>query len=129
MFYPLPMPLSEHERRLLAEMEEALSLDDPRLVLTLTGEPISPIRNKIIAGGTLFLAGLAVLFGGLIAKLTVVGVLGFIVALSGVLLIVASLSSPAARLPRGNGAKGVSAPRKSFNDRLQERWDERDLNS
>ena len=68
MFYPLPMPLSEHERRLLAEMEEALSLDDPRLVLTLTGEPISPIRNKIIVGATLFLAGLAVLFGGLIAK-------------------------------------------------------------
>ncbi|MFM8694807.1 MAG: DUF3040 domain-containing protein, partial [Actinomycetota bacterium] len=28
------MPLSEHEKRLLAEMEEALAADDPRLIST-----------------------------------------------------------------------------------------------
>jgi len=31
------MPLSEHEERLLAQMEEQLAKDDPRLVSTLTG--------------------------------------------------------------------------------------------
>jgi len=31
------MPLSEHERRLLAQMEEALAVDDPRLVSAMSG--------------------------------------------------------------------------------------------
>ena len=31
------MPLSEHERRLLAQMEEALAADDPRLVSAMSG--------------------------------------------------------------------------------------------
>ena len=37
------MPLSDHEKKLLAEMEEALAADDPRLLSTFSGK--TPSRS------------------------------------------------------------------------------------
>ena len=68
------MPLSEHERKLLAQMEEAFIADDPRLVSTLTGTRLYPGRNRVIKGVSLIFPdcqdhsrrnfGLLDLFGG-----------------------------------------------------------------
>ena len=80
------MPLSDREKRLLEEMEAALLTEDPRLVSALSSKaPVSPSRNRIMVGGGLVLLGLITLFGGLISQITPVGILGFIIALSGVI--------------------------------------------
>lgn len=116
------MALSDRERRLLAEMEAALATDDPRLESRLGGSTLAPARPRLVLGASLTLLGIAIIFGGLISKTTPVGVLGFLVALAGVLTLirsVAALGSSAVARPKG--------ARKSINDRLQERWDRRNF--
>jgi hypothetical protein len=117
------MALSEHERKLLAQMEEALSADDPRLVSTLTGTRLYPGRNRVLAGVGLSIVGLATIFGGLIAKLTPVGILGFVIALTGVILAISALSGVSAlRAPKGKkNGKG------KLNSRLEDRWERRNF--
>jgi hypothetical protein len=41
-YYSDAMPLSDEEKRLLAEMEAALAVDDPKLVSTLSGKVRTP---------------------------------------------------------------------------------------
>lgn len=118
------MALSDRERRLLAEMEAALASDDPRLQSTLAGGDTATILRKApggaLAGLALIVAGIGILFAGLISQVAPVGVAGFIVALTGVLFALRALSQKGlttkARTPRARG---------NFSDRLQQRWDER----
>ena len=115
------MPLSDRERRLLAEMEAALATDDPRLESRLAATTLAPARPRILLGASLTFAGIAIIFAGLIAKATLIGVLGFIVALVGVLALIRSIGALGSRTVR---PKGV---RKSFGARLEERWDRRNF--
>jgi hypothetical protein len=123
LFYCGPMPLSDREKRLLEEMEAALLTEDPRLVSALSSKrPVSPSRNRIMLGAGLLLLGLVItLFGGLIAQVTPIGILGFIIALSGVITAISSFSSisPMARGPRKKSS------RSSLSARLEQRWDNR----
>jgi hypothetical protein len=116
------MALSDRERRLLAEMEAALASDDPRLQSTLAGSGTQTLIKKapgsLLAGAGLILSGIAILFGGLIAQLTPLGVAGFIVALAGLLMVIRSLSVKGPRVVR---------PSRSLNNRLQDRWDRRNF--
>ena len=112
------MALSDHEKRMLQEMEAALLTEDPKLFSALSGDARPLRRNRIIVGLSLLLLGTATLFGGLIAKLTPIGVLGFVIALTGVIAILSSLTSQS---PRLKGARKGSA----LGSRLEERWDER----
>ena len=68
------MALSDRERRLLAEMEEALATDDPRLESRLAATTMTASRPRILLGVSLTLGGIAILFGGLVAKATPIGV-------------------------------------------------------
>jgi len=127
LFYSIHMPLSEHERRLLAQMEEALAADDPRLVSTMSGAS-GVSRNRIGLGVALVIAGLAILFGGLIAQITIVGLGGFLTALTGSILIFRAVTAPGALVsvaPKGSGK--APRARKKLGDRLQDRWDQRNF--
>lgn len=115
------MSLSDRERRLLAEMEAALATDDPRLESRLTGSTLTPTKPRLLLGALSIFAGLAILFTGLISKTTPLGVAGFLVALTGVILVLRSLSSISLRAPRTTGA------RTSLSQRLEERWNRRDF--
>ena len=114
------MALSDRERRLLAEMEAALASDDPRLQSTLSGGDTATLIRKapgsLLLGIGLILSGIAILFTGLIAQIAPLGVLGFIVALVGLLMALRSLSIKGPR---------VAKPSRSLGDRLQDRWDRR----
>jgi len=110
------MPLSDHEKRMLQEMEAALMTEDPRLVSALSGEGKPMGRNRIMAGLGLILLGILVLFSGLIAKVTPVGVLGFIIALGGVITAISSIGRPT--MPKSKRTSSISA-------RLEQRWDNR----
>ena len=86
------MPLSDHERKLLAEMEAAFEQEDPRLVSTLTGSARTKQGSFVFYGVIGVLGGMAILFGGLIAKLIFVGLIGFVIALAGAFFIFTNLS-------------------------------------
>jgi hypothetical protein len=121
------MPLSEHERRLLAQMEEALAVDDPRLVSAMSGSS-GVSRNRLGLGVALLIAGLATLFGGLIAQVTIIGLGGFLLALTGSVLIYRAVTTPGALVP-ASAQRSEKAPRarKKLGDRLQDRWDQRNF--
>ena len=112
------MPLSDHEKRMLQEMEAALLTEDPRLFSALSGEARPPRRKRTLIGAALILSGVITLFAGLVAKTTPIGVLGFLIALTGVIAIVSSLGT---RSPRIKGARN----RNALGSRLEQRWDER----
>ena len=115
------MSLSDRERRLLAEMEAALASDDPRLQSTLTQSAPSITRSpSLLQGAGLLLVGIAALFAGLIAKVTIIGIGGFLLALAGVLIAIRGVGAP-----RAAKVAKASRARTSLNDRLQNRWDQR----
>jgi len=116
------MPLTDRENRLFEEMEAAQLTEDPRLVSALTSKaPVSPSRNRIMVGGGLVLLGLITLFGGLISQVTPIGILGFVIALSGVITAISSISSIS---PMGRGPRKPST-RSNLSARLEQRWDNR----
>ena len=93
------MPLSDHERRLLAEMEQALSAEDPKLASTFSAGPASQIRKGAALGIVLILLGLAGLFAGLFTQMPLVGVIGFVIALAGTVTIIPNFYFHANYLP------------------------------
>jgi ABC-type nickel/cobalt efflux system permease component RcnA len=121
MLYPRGMPLSDHERKLLAEMEAAFEQDDPRLVSTLTGKARTRQASRTLLGLFLILGGILVLFLGLISKVIVIGLAGFVIALLGVFLVVTNFSLPTL-------APKSKAKKPSWSERLERRWDRRNLN-
>ena len=126
------MALSDRERRLLAEMEAALASDDPRLQSTLAGSATATLTrggsSSPIAGIALIFAGIATLFGGLIAQITVIGIAGFVVALVGLLILLRALGGNSSQSGKGGAAlRGPRGPRSSFGARLQQRWDQRNF--
>jgi len=120
------MALSDREQRLLAEMEEALSADDPRLVSTLSGST-SRVGASIGIAITALFGGFAILFTGLVAQLTLVGVGGFLVALVGVVLLINGLNTRKSSF--GQGAGSPKRARRSFTQGftkgMEDRWDQR----
>ena len=63
------MPLSEHEQRLLEQMERALYAEDPKLASTLRGADLGPTTVGASSLGSLgFLVGVACLLAGVAAS-------------------------------------------------------------
>ena len=76
------MPLSEEELRLLEQMERALVAEDPKLASTLRGTTLrATARRRALLAGVVFVVGVVVLMTGAVMKLTVVGIIGFVVML------------------------------------------------
>jgi hypothetical protein len=117
------MPLSEYEQRVLEQMEQQLSSDDPRLVHTLQGAP-SSLRRWLLTGiGVLI--GVTVLLVGAVSGEPVIGVLGFVIMFVSVVM---AFSPPPRRGPKGTvRADGtVKRPKgPSRMQRLEERWERR----
>ena len=110
------MALSDHERKLLAEMEAALEQEDPRLLSTLTGKARTRQSSRALLGLSILALGAVVLISGLVAQATIVGVIAFVICLAGVLLIITNISL-------NSGGKKVKKP--GWGSSLEERWDRR----
>jgi predicted lipid-binding transport protein (Tim44 family) len=114
------MPLSEHEQRLLDEMER--NLYGSGADVHPTKPQGRPTYRSIVVGIIVAVVGLGILIAGVTSQLILIGVVGFVVMFLGVLLAAkpGSVSdSPA------SGAKGKSKPRQrsSFMQRMEQRWD------
>ena len=120
------MPLSEHEQRLLEQMERQLYADDPKLASTLRGTGRSlRSRHRLLVGAVGVAGGLAILVGGVASQLWPVGVVGFLVMLGGGWWASTCwhggqvASAPTTQQPR------KSAQRSGFMTRIEERWERR----
>jgi hypothetical protein len=113
------MPLSDHERQVLADMEAALVKEDPKLVSTFSGLPKGGKGFTLAA--LALLGGMGVLIGGMVAKSVVIGALGFVIALAGLVIGINALPKSTESAPKR--AKGKKS---NWADRLNERWDNRD---
>ncbi len=123
------MPLSEHEQKLLEQIERALVDDDPKFASQVrSGDRRKGARRKLQLGALLVVVGLAVLVGGAALPSVPLGVVGFLVMLAGAVLGVLNYkhatgaveaAAPGAPRPTGRGAK---AKRQPLKDRLEERF-------
>ena len=117
------MALSEREEKLLAQMEKALLVDDPKLVSTLTGAPTKSSRRNLGMAVALFFAGFAVLFGGLFSKTPPISWIGFVIALVGISILAAGLKGKVEALAKGQ--RPTKPVKKGFKERMDDRWDNR----
>ena len=129
------MPLSEHEQRLLEQIERALVDDDPKFASSVrTGDRRLKARRKLQIGAVLVVVGFAVLVGGAVARSVPLGVVGFLVAFAGVALGVLNYKSATGAVEAG-GSSSTSGPagpgragrggrigRQPLKNRLEERF-------
>lgn len=81
------MPLSEHEQRLLEQMERALYAEDPKFATALEGSGLRTYtRRRVYQAVAGFLVGIALLMAGMVSQLIWVSVVGFLVMLGCALL-------------------------------------------
>jgi len=126
------VPLSDHEQRLLEQMEQALYAEDPKFASVLQGDDLRlRYRRRLVLAVLGFIAGIALLLAGVWYG-TYLGVLGFLLMLGSVLAGVSAYN----RTPRGGetatadsgGAipiRGSRRQKKGMMDRVEERWQRR----
>ena len=120
------MPLSEHEQRLLEQIERALYAEDPKFASTVRGGRLrKPTRRRRLQGVALFVVGLALLVLGIavpallqLFAIPVVSVVGFVAMLGGAVLAVTSVgaSSTPGQAPTAETDKN------GFTGRMEERF-------
>jgi hypothetical protein len=76
------VPLSEHERRQLEQIEQALRADDPRFAdAVAAADPRVHYRRRVIAAALGFVAGVGLLLAGVVINVIAIAVAGFVVML------------------------------------------------
>lgn len=126
------MPLSEHEQRLLEQMEKALYAEDPKFATSLRSTGAAS-RGRAALGMLVVLAGLGVLLVAMALPMVVLGVIGFGVMLAGAVFTYFALTRGSAKPAEGASAdtpptpgSAPQAPRSSgFMDKMEERWRKR----
>ncbi|MGO2141892.1 MAG: DUF3040 domain-containing protein [Leucobacter sp.] len=118
------MALSEHEQRLLDEMERRLYQSEADLLPASTGVPRRFNYRSLVLGTLLALAGIGLLIGGAAAQQLWLGLLGFVAMLGGVLVMFSKRTEVE---PDQFASAGRPAPqaKESLSDRMERRWDER----
>ena len=132
------MPLSEHEQRMLEQIEKALYAEDPKFAHSVRArDPRVHYRRRVILAVIGFLLGVGLLVAGIIIKYIPLGVAGFLVMLTCAMWALTSW-----RHMTGLGPRGAPAPARrrrsrgrgrdrdrdrpdtgqGFMERLEERW-------
>jgi len=89
------VPLSEEELRALEQMERALVQEDPKLASTLRGTNLRrAARRRAILAGVCFVVGLGVMMTGAVQRLTLVGIIGFVIMLVAATVGLAAMRGP-----------------------------------
>ena len=129
------MPLSEHEQRLLEQIERALYQEDPKFASSVSGNRMSkPARRRRIQGAVLFVLGLVLLVAGIpfqalyLGGIPVLSVVGFLAMLGGALFAVTSIGARGGK--DAQSTEGEAAPSKDkpdgegggFTGRMEDRF-------
>ncbi|MFE9018266.1 DUF3040 domain-containing protein [Streptomyces sp. NPDC007808] len=124
------MPLSEHEQRMLEQMERALYAEDPKFASALEGSGLRTYtRRRVYQAVAGFLVGIALLMAGMVAKQVWLSVVGFLVMLGcAVLAVTGWRKAPKpGEQPSDGGPHARRQPRqkRSMMNRIEERWQRR----
>jgi len=128
------MPLSEHEQRILAEIERRLLEEDPKFAHQVGSTFRAHLSRRLKLAALGFLVGLVVLVAGF-AKNTGLGVAGFVIMLLAIAELVRTLRRRSAvdRAPASSPAPAAPPPKRrppgrsveSWWGKLTERWRQR----
>ncbi|MEV4114073.1 DUF3040 domain-containing protein [Nonomuraea sp. NPDC049695] len=127
------MPLSEHEQRLLEQIEQALYAEDPKWANTVRiSDPRTHYKRRLIRASIGFALGVVVMMVGVVisgSALIPLGVGGFVVMLAACLWGLSSWKrmngfgdsppSSGTGTPQGKQAR---RNRGTFMERMEERW-------
>lgn len=127
------MPLSEHEQRMLEQLEQALAAEDPKFASSMEGSRRGgPTRLRWVIGGAGVIVGLGLVLVG-INTMMWVGAAGFAVMVAAVAFALTPPRRGGGKLavvrddgttgPAGSGRKQKSGS--GFMDKLDDRWDRR----
>ncbi|MGP3981297.1 DUF3040 domain-containing protein [Streptomyces sp. KR80] len=128
------MPLSEHEQRMLEQMERALYAEDPKFATALEGSGLRTYtRRRVYQAVAGFLVGIALLMAGMVAQEIWISVVGFLVMLGcAVLAVTGWRKAPKPGEQQTDGAAQGGHPRRhhprqrrSMMDRIEQRWQRR----
>jgi DUF3040 family protein len=123
------VPLSDHEQRLLDQIEQALYAEDPKFASAVrSARSRSRTRRSILLSALGVIVGLGLVLVGLVASLIVLSVVGFVIVVAACGWAAQSLrrhpaassdpTAPPSRSPRQTGL------RTRMEDRLRRRFDE-----
>ncbi|MHC9296895.1 DUF3040 domain-containing protein [Mycobacterium sp. LTG2003] len=132
------MPLSDHEQRMLDQIESALYAEDPKFASSVRGGTLrAPSARRRLQGALLFIAGLAMLVVGVAVKATMIGgfpilsVIGFVVMFGGVVFAITGprvagrdRSAAPGSAPRQRRQRGGGSFTNRMEDRFRRRFDE-----
>lgn len=119
------MPLSEHEQRLLEQMEKALYAEDPKFATSLRSTSGRASRGRAAIGVFAVLFGMGLLLISVSTAVVALGIGGFAVMLLGAFIAYTAFTAPA------KTAGDPSAPSKKvksnkasggFMDKMEGRW-------
>jgi hypothetical protein len=114
------MPLSEHEQKMLEQLEKQLHEEDPKFADSMGADALKTFSTKHIVLGVLgVIAGILVLLIGVNIQNIFVGVLGFL--LMGGSVYYGTLRRPGRRLRAGSSKRTGSG----FLRKLEAQWEER----
>ncbi|MDF5756850.1 DUF3040 domain-containing protein [Spongiactinospora sp. TRM90649] len=130
------MPLSEHEQRLLEQIEQALYAEDPKWANTVRiRDPRNHYKRRLVKASIGFLLGVVLLMVGVVSQIILLGVGGFVVMLLACLWGLSSwkkmngfgdATAPQAgqpgAAPPGGAAGRRGGQRPGFMERMEERW-------
>ena len=136
------MPLSEHEQRLLDQIERALYAEDPKFATTVRSTDLrTHMRRRLRRAAFVLVVGVVLLVLGLSTN-PAVGIAGFAVMVGALLLGLSALkrlggsgaslravggtaSRPARGGTKAKRVKSSSSVRERLEERWNRRWDER----
>ena len=132
------MPLSDHEQRMLDQIESALYAEDPKFASSVRGGNLrAPSARRRLQGAALFVIGLAMLVSGVafpatqISGFPILSVVGFVVMFGGVVFAITGPRVSGGRDRSGSGSEPGAPKQKrakgkgsggSFTSRMEDRF-------
>jgi Protein of unknown function (DUF3040) len=137
------MPLSEHEQRILAEIERRLLEDDPKFAQQVSSSFKAHLARRMKLAVLGFVAGIVVVLLGVVASQNpVLSLAGFLLMIGSILFFVQALRRRAVADKPPSGGRTTPPPRtgrarsagkggradgwwERMNERWRQRWEER----
>ena len=138
------MPLSEHEQRILAEIERRLLEEDPKFAHQVGSSFRAHLGRRLKLAVAGFILGLVVVVSSTFFENVAIGVAGFVIMLACVFLFVRTMrrratverpvgpappsgggSPPTGQRRQGGGKGGIDAWWGRMTERWRSRWEER----
>jgi len=118
------VPLSEHEQKLLEQIERELINDDPKFASTVrSADGRVRARRKLVWSILLGILGLGMLIGGAVTSSIWLGVLGFCVMFGGAAIAVLNAGAATSKASSSGSSPGKPSQRGNpVKSKLEERF-------